>query len=139
MNKLFYWTNCFTAGTILLNELFYCTNDFIERTILLNERFYWTNILLNERFYWLIVQLKKERNRWKMNDNFENEQNQKKTNKVKKSWLCTSLLTSSYLRFIKPILRHKLMFILDRVNTVELQPHFRISNLQSLQHLLEDI
>ena len=41
------------------------TNDFTEWTILLNKWFYWT-----------IVQWENYRNRWKMNDNFENERNQ---------------------------------------------------------------
>ena len=33
-------------------------------------------ILLNERFYWTIVQWDNKRNRWKINDNFENGRNQ---------------------------------------------------------------
>ena len=43
-------------------EQFYWTNDFSDRMILLIELFYFT-----------IFQWENERNKWKINDNFENE------------------------------------------------------------------
>ena len=46
----------------LLNERYYETNDFTERAILLNDRFCGT-----------IVNRENVRNRWKTNNNFENE------------------------------------------------------------------
>ena len=70
-----YWTDEFSErfwnnGRFLLNERFFRTN-FKKR---INERFHLTNVLLNERIYWPNVQWENEQNRWKMNDNFENEQ-----------------------------------------------------------------
>ena len=70
LNKLFHWTNDFTANkrfhltndfteqTFSLDKWLHWTSDFTEGTISLNERFHWTNdftgqmISLNKRFYW---------------------------------------------------------------------------------------
>ena len=66
--------------------VFYWKNDFIEKIILLNEQFYWTNDSTKQ-----LLSEKNERNRWKMNDNFENKRNiifermKKKTNKMGRS------------------------------------------------------
>ena len=62
----------------LLNERFDWTSDFIE-----------SKSLLNERFYWTIVQSENERKRWKMSDNFENEQNNLLNNfkKIRTKWV----------------------------------------------------
>ena len=53
-----------------MNERFFRTK-FLENYSFFTER----TILLNERLYWMIVQCENEQNRWKMNDNFENYQN----------------------------------------------------------------
>ena len=52
---------------------------FLNYLFLMYEQFYWTNdfsdrmILLIELFYFTIFQWENERNKWKINDNFENE------------------------------------------------------------------
>ena len=50
-------------------------NDFFKQTLATKIGF-----LLNEMFCWTILQWEKERNRWKMNDNFEREQNKRMFN-----------------------------------------------------------
>ena len=55
-------------------------NKKTEERILLKERFYWTSDFFNQRFYRTNdftkrVQWENERNRWKVNNNFENNRN----------------------------------------------------------------
>ena len=57
--KLF-WNKLFKTNS------FYWTNDFIDPTFKIIIIF-----LLIKRFYWTIFQWQNERNRWKMNDNFD--------------------------------------------------------------------
>ena len=70
-------TKRFILSNYFWAMVYFWTIDFFEKNI---SQFYWTNefieqiILMNERFSWTILQWENERNRWKMIDNFRNQQ-----------------------------------------------------------------
>ena len=72
-----FWKKRFILSNYFWAMVYFWTIDFFEKNI---SQFYWTNefieqiILLNERFSWTILQWENERNRWKMIDNFRNQQ-----------------------------------------------------------------
>ena len=84
LNELFWWTNFVTDRTISLKKRFQRTNNFTKQNIslndlteemnLLNERFCYTNEIVERTF------IDNYGNRWKMNDESENELVQISTN-----------------------------------------------------------
>jgi len=90
--------------------VFYWKNDFIEKNILLNEQFYWTNDSTKQ-----LLSEKNERNRWKMNDNFENKRNiifermKKKTNKMGRSQTKWKKPNASITTYLCPCLSKHLL------------------------------
>ena len=70
--KDFYWRNrIWKTPIVFLKEWFCFRTKFRKHEWFFSERM----IILNEQFYWTIILWEKERNKWKMNGYFENEQN----------------------------------------------------------------